>query len=190
MLPERWVRIEQLYHAALEHQPSERASFLDNACSDDAALRREVESLLGHHEKAQHFLETCALTTSYRAGHHELSRQTFPSPGERFGKYRIGPLLGAGGMGVVYEAVEIETGRRVALKVLLRSLSDEADRARFLREGRLAASISHPHTIYVFGTEEIEGVPVIAMELAPAGTLKDRVNATGPMQPSAAVDAI
>jgi serine/threonine protein kinase len=47
------------------------------------------------------------------------------------------------------------------------------DCARFLREGQLAASVSHPHTVYTFGSEEITGVPVITMELVPGGTLKD-----------------
>jgi uncharacterized RDD family membrane protein YckC len=112
------------------------------------------------------------------------------SGGERFGPYRIDRLLGRGGMGDVYEAEQIEQGRRVAIKVLSQRLNDPQDRARFLREGQLAASISHPHSVYIFGSEEIDGVPVIAMELLPGGTLKDRVARTGPLAPSEAVDAI
>ena len=92
-------------------------------------------------------------------------------------------------MGEVYEA-EDESGRRVALKVLKHGLDDPNDRARFLREGRLAASISHPHTVYVYGTDEIEGVPVIAMEMATGGTLKDRVKEHGPLPPAEAVDVM
>ena len=76
-------------------------------------------------------------------------------------------------MGQVYEAEETESGRRVALKLLSRGLGDDEERERFLREGRLAASLSHPNCVYVFGTSEIQGFPVIAMELAPEGTLKD-----------------
>ena len=64
------------------------------------------------------------------------------------------------------------------------------DRARFLREGQLAASISHPHTVYIFGSEEIAGMPVISMELLPGGTLKDRVAAHGPLPPAEAVAAV
>lgn len=93
-------------------------------------------------------------------------------------------------MGEVYEAEQEETRRRVALKVLSRGLLDPTDSARFLREGRLAASISHPNSVYVFGTEEIEGTAVIAMELVSGGTLKDRVERDGPMPPREAVDAI
>ena len=76
-------------------------------------------------------------------------------------------------MGQVYEAEETESGRRVAMKILSRGLGDDEERERFLREGRLAASLSHPNTVYVFGTTEVQGFPVIAMELAPGGTLKE-----------------
>lgn len=56
-------------------------------------------------------------------------------------------------MGEVYEAEELDSGRHVALKVLSRSLGGATDRARFIREGRLAAGISHSHTIYIYGTD-------------------------------------
>ena len=112
------------------------------------------------------------------------------SPGQRFGHYRIKRLLGRGGMGEVYEAEDLESGRRLALKILLQSMADAADRDRFLREGRLAAAISHPHTVYVYGTEQIEGVPTIAMELASGGTLKDKVSADGPLGSADAVEVV
>jgi uncharacterized RDD family membrane protein YckC len=93
-------------------------------------------------------------------------------------------------MGEVYEAESLETGRRLALKLLRSRLEKADDRARFLREGQLAASISHPHTVYIFGSEEIEGMPAISMELLPGGTLKERVAASGPMPPAEAVAAV
>jgi eukaryotic-like serine/threonine-protein kinase len=110
--------------------------------------------------------------------------------GQLWGPYRVIRLLGRGGMGEVYEAEQLETGRRLALKVLRASLRGDEDRARFLREGQLAASISHAHTVYIFGSEEVGGAPAITMELLSGGTLKDRVTAEGPMPPSAAVSAV
>ena len=110
--------------------------------------------------------------------------------GSTLGPYHLHRQLGKGGMGEVFEAEDLTSGRHVALKVLTRGLGDERDRVRFLREGRLAASINHPNTVYVFGTEEISGVPIITMELAAGGTLKDRVAATGPLPPREAVDVI
>ena len=110
--------------------------------------------------------------------------------GQRFGPYLIVRPLGKGGMGQVYEAEETESGRRVAIKILSRGLGDDEERERFLSEGRLAASLSHPNSVYIFGTSEVQGLPVIAMELAPGGTLKDLLVDGTPLAPPAAVDAI
>jgi len=60
-----------------------------------------------------------------------------------------------------FEAEDLENGRRVALKVLSHTLDTPEARERFFREGRLAASINHPNSVYVFGTEEIGGTPVM-----------------------------
>jgi hypothetical protein len=70
-------------------------------------------------------------------------------------------------MGEVYEAEHVEQGRRVAIKVLNQRLASAQDRARFLREGQLAASISHPKQRLHFRQREISGTPVIAMVLPP-----------------------
>jgi uncharacterized RDD family membrane protein YckC len=111
-------------------------------------------------------------------------------PGQQFGGYRIVRLLGQGGMGWVFEAEDQQTGRRIAVKLMNRALTSSRDRMRFLREGRLAALVNHPNSVYVFGTEEIDGVPVITMELSGEGTLQDQVRASGPLEPRAAVDAV
>jgi hypothetical protein len=113
-----------------------------------------------------------------------------PQPGEQLGHYSIIRLLGAGGMGAVYEAQDLESGRRIALKVLSHTLDSPEARERFFREGRLAASINHPNSVFIFGTEEIGGTPVITMELVPGGTLQDRVRARGPLPVGEAVDAV
>ncbi|HEX5218663.1 MAG TPA: protein kinase [Verrucomicrobiae bacterium] len=113
-----------------------------------------------------------------------------PQPGEELGHYRIVRVLGRGGMGAAFEAEDLETGRRVALKVLSHTLDAPDARERFFREGRLAASINHPNSVYVFGTEEIGGTPVISMELVAGGTLQDRVSTRGPLPIGEAVDAV
>ncbi|MDB6031796.1 MAG: pknH 2, partial [Verrucomicrobiales bacterium] len=117
-------------------------------------------------------------------------RPVIPIPGQTFGQYRIIRLLGKGGMGEVYEAEHMETGRRLALKVMNHALASDQDRKRFLREGRLAASVSHPNVVYIYGSEEIGSVPVIAMELVSDGTLKDLLKRKGPLPVSEAVEAI
>lgn len=113
-----------------------------------------------------------------------------PEPGGLFGGYHIVRLLGEGGMGSVYEAEDVENGRRVALKLLRHAPDSPTARQRFLREGRLAASVNHPRSVYIYGAEEIDGAPVITMEYVPGGTLSELVKAHGPLSGPKAVDAI
>ena len=115
--------------------------------------------------------------------------RSVPVPGGDFGDYRSLKLLGHGGMGEVYEAEHVTTGRRVALKVMRHTLASEQDRKRFLREGRLAASVNHPNVVYIHGSEEIDGAPAIAMELVHGGTLKDRLKREGPLPIADAAEA-
>src|ERR1039458_4399957 len=112
------------------------------------------------------------------------------SPGSSFGAYRINKLLGRGGMGAVYEAVHEDDGRVVALKLLSVELDNMDSRQRFLREGQTAAAINHPNAVYIYGTEEIDGVPVISMELVPGGTLEEKVKERGPLPVAEAVEDI
>lgn len=118
------------------------------------------------------------------------SSKGMPEPGEQFGHYHLIRVLGKGGMGVVYEAEDIGSSRRVALKVLRQALDSPDARKRFLREGQLAAAINHPHSVYVFGTEEVAGTPVISMEFVSGGNLQDKVKSSGPMPVGEAVDSI
>lgn len=111
-------------------------------------------------------------------------------PGDQFGGYRIVRRLGKGGMGAVYEAEHLESGRLVALKVLDHSLDSPDARKRFLREGRLAASVNHPNSVYVFGTEEIQDTPAISMELVAGGTLQGRLQQEGPLPVGETIDVI
>ncbi len=121
------------------------------------------DSGLGSHPDAE---ETRTLSQLADHPRHERWSGGHLSPGQSFGHFEIQRLLGAGGMGEVYEAFDHDTGRYVALKILSETLGDPEDRKRFLREGQLAARVSHPNSIYVYGTEEIDGNPVIIMELA------------------------
>ena len=110
-------------------------------------------------------------------------------PGSRIGQFEIVKRLGRGGMGTVYEAHDIENQRRVALKVLSRPVDHQEARQRFLREGRLAASINHPNSVFVFGTHQIDQLSLISMELVDGGTLEQQVRRNGPMKSRDAVDA-
>jgi serine/threonine protein kinase len=83
--------------------------------------------------------------------------------GTRFGDYELDDEVGRGGMGVVYRATHVATGRAVALKVMLEEVSHGTFRARFIRESRITRSIDHPHVVPVLDAGEHEGRLFIAM---------------------------
>jgi len=88
-------------------------------------------------------------------------------------RYRLERELGRGGMAVVYAAHDVQMQRRVALKVLAAHLAgDDAFRARFLREARIAGSLSHPNLVRVYDIDDFDGLPCIVMELVEGGTLE------------------
>ncbi|NUN69912.1 MAG: protein kinase [Bacteroidetes bacterium] len=96
--------------------------------------------------------------------------------------YRLGPLIGQGGMGKVYRATDTLTKRSVALKVLHPELTADPENKRRLKaEGELLSSFDHPNIVKVFAIGESEGRGYIAMEFLPGGTLKERLTAEHPL---------
>jgi serine/threonine protein kinase/tetratricopeptide (TPR) repeat protein len=162
--PGRWDRVKRVFQSALELSPDTRPSFLDETCGDDAALRAEVESLLRADEQAASFPERLAFDE--RAGG-PLQR------GDRLGPYDIVALVGAGGMSDVYRARDAKLGRDVAIKVLPPVFTSDADRlARFEREARMLASLSHPHLLTVHDVGNVDGHPYLVTAFVDGGTLK------------------
>jgi serine/threonine-protein kinase len=115
MDPERWKRIEEVYHAAVVRAPGQREAFLDGTCAGDDALRREVEALLAVSTEGK--LETPALAVAARMVSDPAGSVL---TGHRFRAYQIHARIGAGGMGEVYRARDMQLGREVAIKVLPR----------------------------------------------------------------------
>jgi serine/threonine protein kinase/Tol biopolymer transport system component len=140
MDPQRWAKIESLYHAALAKDGGERSAYLDRACAQDSELRGEVESLLGCAD---------AELVSPVADGNRLP------PGFSLGAYEILAPLGAGGMGEVYRARDTKLKRDVALKVLPDAYARDPERiARFQREAEVLASLNHPNIAHIYGVEE------------------------------------
>ena len=98
------------------------------------------------------------------------------SPGTRFGPYEIAGEIGAGGMGVVYQATDTKLDREVAIKVLPESMASDAERlTRFDREAKTLASLNHPNIAQIYGLEESNGTTALVMELVEGPTLADRI---------------
>ncbi len=117
-----------------------------------------------------------------------LGRRAPLTDPETIGGYRLLRVLGAGGMGMVYEAEHVATGRRVALKLITADHAGDATAVeRFRQEGRLAAMIAHPRCVFVLAADEENGRPYIVMELMPGDNLDDYLRQRGPLPPATAV---
>ena len=97
-------------------------------------------------------------------------------PEQILGHYRLESQLGAGGMGVVYQATDTRLGRQVAIKLLHQAhLKDPERRARFEREARLLASLNHPNIAAIHGLDEAGDVQFLVLEYVPGETLAQRL---------------
>jgi serine/threonine-protein kinase len=157
----RFRKLDEVFAAALERPPAERAAFLDTACAGDAGLRREVERLLAADAGAGAFLERPATLPAGWAPPEETAPR-------RLGPYLLLREIGSGGMGTVYLARRDDEHyeRDVAIKIL-RSGSDDAEAVhRFFAERQILARLEHPGIarLYDGGSTE-DGRPFLVMEL-------------------------
>jgi serine/threonine-protein kinase len=179
VIPERWQKIENIYHSALELPAGRRAEFLRTSCAGDEDLIREVESLLESHGQASGFMEN---SPGDLAAEILAEIKTKSMVGLRLGHYRLHSLLGSGGMGEVYRAHDPRLDRDVAVKILPEHLAEDAEALhRFEREARAVAALSHPNilSIFDFGTEE--NTVYAVMELLEGETLRDCLK-RGPLE--------
>jgi serine/threonine protein kinase len=175
--PERWRQVTEVFHAALSRDASARATYLEDACAGDRALRAEVDAMFAAHQNTRGFGDRPV------SGSIDDGRRL--ETGAMIGPYRIDRLIGAGGMGEVYRARDTKLGREVAIKVLPDAfLADPERLARFEREARLLAALNHPHIGAIYGFEEADpspgsgqpGVRALVLELVEGETLADRVS--------------
>jgi eukaryotic-like serine/threonine-protein kinase len=184
-MPADWELLRELFEQALARQSHERAAFLHDRTNGDEALRREVESLISAHEAAPSFLNEPALQGSLAhmlstTGGSSVSVPLRLAPGMRLGAFTIVELLGSGGMGEVYRALDTRLDRFVAIKVLSSHLDvSPPSRERFEREGRAISRLAHPRicTLFDVGVATVEGriVPFLVMELLDGETLAARI---------------
>ena len=161
MNAERWRRIEKICESATRREPGERSVFLAEACRGDEELRREVESLLAQPEASRRMNSATWEIGTVPLG--EIPAGPLAA-GTRLGPYRIESVLGTGGMGEVYRAVDTRLDRKVAVKI-----SHAQFGARFEREARTISSLNHPNICTVYDV----GPNYLVTELVEGETLRD-----------------
>ncbi len=140
---ERWRQVEGVLDAVLASQPEDRPRVLSEHCTGDDALRREVEALLQHEQRAELFL---AKPPSTIAAAFIAERGERRHDGQRIGAYRLLHEIGAGGMSRVYlgERADGAFEQRVAVKLLRSNLDSDVDQHRFRAERQILATLNHP----------------------------------------------
>ncbi len=163
-------RVKALFQAAVELPRGERTRYLDRECGGDTALHAEVRALVGHDaEKPPSFLQ------GQPGAARGESRGIVP---RRIGRYEIVRVIGEGGMGVVYEAIQTKPHRTVALKVLRHGYGAKSLVRRFQQEAEVLGQLRHPGItpVYEAGIDEASGLPFLAMELVRGSPLPDHMS--------------
>ncbi len=159
----RWIRVRELFAAALEREPGARRAFLVEACAGDDELLAEVRSLLVAHEESSPIdILAAEVMEPLRSGLHGE-----PQEGDRIGAYRVLRRIARGGMGAVYlaERADDEFEQRVALKLVPSELGAEEIQRRFLVERQILAQLEHPNIARLLdGGRSDDGTPYLAME--------------------------
>jgi len=145
--PERFERIRAVFLAATRLPPDEREALVEREAGGDAALAAEVRALLlSHDDPDDSFVAKSALAAA----------ESLVGTPKRIGSYVVRAKIGEGGMGAVFECVQENPRRVVAVKVLHPSVASDATRHRFDREARLLARLHHPGIAQIFEAGEAE----------------------------------
>jgi len=170
---ERLEQIQAIYNDALALPRHNRAAFLDQTCAGDSALRNEIESLLACEPEAARYLDRPAIDFAAES----LAREGAGLlVGRMLGRYQLLSLVGRGGMGDVYCAVDSELNRLVAVKVLPPYLVNDLERSkRFEQEARTIAILNHPHICILHDAGHDAGTYYLVFEYLVGELLSDRV---------------
>ena len=169
MDPERWKKIKPVLENAVGLATGERNAFLASACNGDKELVREVEGLLSFGNQTVDPLESTAYADL-------LTDVSDSMIGRQIGNYRIGEVIGTGGMGSVYlaERADGEFSQRVALKLIKRGMDTDAIVRRFVNERQILASLDHPNIAHlVDGGTTSDGLPFFVLEFVDGETIID-----------------
>lgn len=185
MRSERLQQIEEIFQAALDLVPEQRAGYLGQACADDLELRHQVEALVLSYEQSGSFIERPAIEIDASVVAGSLAGTIV---GQSISHYRIIERVGEGGMGEVYLAQDTRLGRRIALKLLPTQFTMDPERVRrFEQEARAASALNHPNIVTIHEVGHVDSSHFIATEFIEGVTLREHLT-TGPMKLGEALD--
>lgn len=164
MTPERWQRINEMFHAALVLDGKERSAFLVAQSAGDDALRGKVAALLASHEQAEGFIQGSVFGDAAQL---LVEDEAEAMIGQHVGLYKINREIGRGGMGTVYLATrdDDQYQKQVAIKVVKRGMDTDLVLARFRNERQILAGFDHPNIARLFDGGSTEtGLPYFIME--------------------------
>src|SRR5216684_953178 len=164
MTPERWQRINEMFHTALMLDGQERSAFLVSQSAGDDALRAKVAALLASHEQAEGFIQGSVFGDAAQLLVEDEAQAMI---GQHIGLYKINREIGRGGMGTVYLATrdDDQYQKQVAIKVVKRGMDTDLVLARFRNERQILASFDHPNIARLFDGGSTEtGLPYFIME--------------------------
>lgn len=174
MTGEHWQRVEDLFHRAADLDPADRSAFLSRECAGDEKLHRDVESLLAHDREADDVIGGAVGRAVEKLPDGSVGSEQFL--GKIIGGCRIIELIGKGGMGMVFKAVDTRLNRPVAIKALPPDcFADPERKRRFLQEAKSASALNHPNIVTVHGIAEEQEMDFLVMEYVSGKTL-DQVN--------------
>ena len=173
----QWERVAAVFEAAVVREPSERLSYVREACANDPDLRQQVELMLAEVDRPVVIDRPVGEAIADL-----LDDDRASMVGVQLGPYRVESLLGVGGMGEVYRATDTVLGRQVAIKILPADLAADPERlARLKREARILASLNHSNIGAIYGLETLAGqtgsVLGLVLELVEGSTLAEKLQA-------------
>lgn len=172
---DRWERVQTLFHATADLSSSDRDAILANECANDPELEAEVRALIEADSEGSSLLDRSMADVAHR-----LLDTTVPLSPDAFAPYRLGRLIGEGGMGVVYLAERDDLGAQVAIKILRDGWLSPARRLRFASEQRALAQLNHPSIARLYDAGTLpDGTPWFVMEYVDGVALNEycRTNA-------------
>src|ERR1700682_3958286 len=164
MTPERWQRINEMFHDALVLEGRARSEFLVAESAGDDALRGKVAALLASHEQAEGFIQGSVFGDAAQLLVEDEAQAMI---GQHIGLYKISREIGRGGMGTVYLATrdDDQYEKQVAIKVVKRGMDTDLVLARFRNERQILAGFDHPNIGRLFDGGSTEtGLPYFIME--------------------------